>query len=90
MKFFEKGLQIGDCGVYDIEPLELSEKRLVSRAIDNRISGFILARIFEELQQDGCRPDATVYAVNAVQEEVGGNGAMMIADRLFSRRGYCF
>lgn len=79
----EKGLQVGCCAVYDIDPLELSEKRLVSRAIDNRISGFILARIFEELQQPGQRPEATVYAVNAVQEEVGGNGAMMIADRLF-------
>ncbi len=83
IEVFERGLQIGDCGVYDIAPLELSEKRLVSRAIDNRISGFILARIFEEVQKQGSRPEATVYAVNAVQEEVGGNGAMMIADRLY-------
>lgn len=78
----ERGLQIGDCGVYDIDPMDLSEKRLVSRAIDNRISGFILARIFEELKKAENAPEATVYAVNAVQEEVGGNGAMMITDRL--------
>ena len=83
IEVFERGLQIGDCGVYDIAPLELTDKRVVSRAIDNRISGFILARIFEEVQKDGGRPDATVYAVNCVQEEVGGNGAMMMADRLF-------
>jgi putative aminopeptidase FrvX len=85
-----KGLQVGVCGVYDIEPMELSDQRLVSRAIDNRISGYILARVFEELHAGTERPEVTVYAVNAVQEEVGGNGAMMITDRLMPDVAICF
>ena len=78
----ERGLQIGTCGVYDIEPIELTETRIVSRAIDNRISGYLLARVFETFKTAATQPEATVFAVNAVQEEVGGNGAMMITDRL--------
>lgn len=79
----ERGLRVGIYGVYDIEPLKLTEKRLVSRAIDNRISGYILARVFEELKGEKALPQANLYAVNAVQEEVGGNGATMVAHRLF-------
>ena len=78
----ERGLRVGCCGVYDVEPLELTDNRLVSRAIDNRISGYILARVFENLKAEASAPEATLYAVNAVQEEVGGNGAIMIANRL--------
>ena len=79
----ERGLNVGAYGVYDVEPVELTENRLVNRAIDNRISGYILARVFENLKTESASPEATLYAVNAVQEEVGGNGAVMIANRLF-------
>jgi len=76
----ELGLRVGHPAVYADAPEELGAHYLVSRAIDNRIGGFILARVLANLAAD--RPAATVYAVNAVQEEIGGHGAKMVAHRL--------
>ena len=49
------------------------------RALDNRLGGFVLAMVLRELATEGERPAATVYALNAVQEEIGGHGARMAA-----------
>lgn len=78
----ELGLRVGHPAVYAAEAEEMGEHFLVSRAIDNRIGGFILAQVFANLshQREALRP--TVYAVNAVQEEIGGHGAKMVAHRL--------
>ncbi len=84
-----RGLRVGHFGVYDYEPLELSENRLTSRAIDNRISGYILARVFENLKQ-GEQPQVSTYVVNAIQEEIGGHGATMVSYRLFPDVAICF
>jgi putative aminopeptidase FrvX len=78
----ERGLRVGVFGVYDLEPMSLTDKRITGRAIDNRISGYILARVFANLKSAATPPAVTVFAVNAVQEEVGGNGAIMITNRL--------
>jgi putative aminopeptidase FrvX len=78
----DRGLRVGIFGVYDQEPMSLTDKRLTGRAIDNRISGYILARVFANLRAAATPPAVTVLAVNAVQEEVGGNGAVMITRRL--------
>jgi putative aminopeptidase FrvX len=74
------GVRVGNPAVLDGAPSFLSENRLVGRAIDNRIGGYILTRVLSEL------PDATlackVTAANSVQEEIGGAGARMMAYRL--------
>ncbi len=77
----EMGIRVGNPIVYDDEPLELSSSRLIGRALDNRIGGFILAQVMAKLAAKD-RIASTVYAVNAVQEEIGGHGAKMIAYRL--------
>src|ERR1700676_1704341 len=56
--------------------------RIVGRAIDNRIGGFIVSQVLETLKNDSSRPAATLLAVNAVQEEIGGSGVKMISYRL--------
>lgn len=76
-----RGLRVGHVGVYDESPLELTEKRLIGRAIDNRIGGYIITQVLKRLK-DGKKHIANVCAVNAVQEEIGGNGAKMAAYRL--------
>jgi endoglucanase len=78
----ERGIRVGIFAVYDSGPMELSETRLCGRAIDNRISGYLLNRVFSVLKEKRGELHATVHAVNAVQEEVGGNGAVMISRRL--------
>lgn len=76
----ERGILVGHPAVYADAALSLTENRLIGRALDNRIGGFIIAEVMHRLAESP--PTATVYAVNAVQEEIGGNGARMITYRL--------
>jgi putative aminopeptidase FrvX len=74
------GLRVGHVGVYADGAEEISPHFLSGRALDNRVGGFIIAEVLRALA--ATRPVATVHAVNAVQEEIGGNGARMITHRL--------
>ncbi len=78
------GLRVGHPMVYSdaAEFMGPHKDRLMGRAIDNRIGGFIIAEVLQRLHKKSRRPAATVIGVNAVQEEIGGNGAAMIAHRL--------
>jgi endoglucanase len=76
----ERGIRVGHPMVFDVEARELTAHRITARAIDNRLGGFIIAQVMANLADD--RPECTVTAANSVQEEIGGNGAQMIAHRL--------
>lgn len=76
------GIRVGHPIVYTDTVEMLGAHRLVGRAIDNRIGGFIIAEVIARLSRAKKRPQATVIAVNAVQEEIGGHGAKMAAHRL--------
>lgn len=74
------GLRVGHPAVYSDSVEEFGKNRLVGRALDNRLGGFIIAQVMARLSKK--KPKATVIAVNAVQEEIGGHGAKMAAHRL--------
>jgi putative aminopeptidase FrvX len=76
------GIRVGHPMVYSDAAEELANGKLMGRALDNRIGGFIISEVLRELAAKKKRPVATAIAVNAVQEEIGGNGAVMIAHRL--------
>jgi putative aminopeptidase FrvX len=76
------GIRVGHPIIYTDSAEEMGHGKLVGRALDNRIGGFIIAQVIAELSKKKKRPAATAIAVNAVQEEIGGNGAMMVAHRL--------
>ena len=76
----ERGIRIGHPAVYEEHVEELTEKRLIGRALDNRLGGYVIAQVVARLAAD--RPAASIVALNAVQEEIGGNGARMAAYRL--------
>jgi putative aminopeptidase FrvX len=78
----EAGIRVGHPIVYADTVEEIGPHRLVGRAIDNRVGGFIIAEVIARLSRAKKRPLATVIAVNAVQEEIGGHGAKMAAHRL--------
>lgn len=59
----------------------LSDEMLCGRALDNRIGGFVIARVLEILKLRQSELNVNVIALNAVQEEVGGFGARMMAYR---------
>ena len=77
-----RGIRVGHPAVFDEAVEELMPGRLVGRALDNRIGGFIIAQVLARLAEAPVRPAATVYALNAVQEEIGGHGAQMATYRL--------
>jgi endoglucanase len=76
------GIRVGHVMVYSDAAEFIGHNKLMGRAIDNRIGGFIIAEVMQRLSQKKKRVPSTVIAVNAVQEEIGGNGAMMVAHRL--------
>ena len=76
----ELGIRVGHPAVYADEAERLGSHRIAGRALDNRIGGFILSQVMARLFKS--RPLANVVALNAVQEEIGGNGARMAAFRL--------
>lgn len=76
------GIRVGHPAVYIDGVEEIGVHRLVGRALDNRIGGFIIAEVIARLSKRKTPLPASVIAVNAVQEEIGGHGAKMAAYRL--------
>ena len=76
------GIRVGTPAIFVDDAIEFAEDRIVGRALDNRVGGFILTLILEELRVAKKRPTATTFAANAVQEEVGCRGAQMVAHRI--------
>jgi putative aminopeptidase FrvX len=76
------GIRVGHPAVYTDAVEQLGPKHILGRALDNRAGGYILSQVISNLSKRAERLPATVYAVNAVQEEIGGHGARMIAHRL--------
>ncbi len=73
---------IGDSAVIDARFIELPNRRIVSRAIDDRIGAFV---VLEALRLYHASPGtARVVAVATSQEEIGfhGGGAMVAASRV--------
>jgi putative aminopeptidase FrvX len=76
----ERGIRVGHPAVYAEQVEELTESRLIGRALDNRLGGFVVAQAMKRLAEE--RPVATIVGLNAVQEEIGGNGARMATYRI--------
>ena len=75
------GLRVGDRAVYLDGPLMMN-KRLVCRALDDRLCGFITAETARVLHERKISPTWNIAFVNSVQEEVGCIGAEMVTYRL--------
>ena len=72
-------LAIGDAGVIDSKLVELPNRRIVSRSIDDRIGAFV---VLEALRRYAAKPGAArVVAAATAQEEIGysGGGARVAA-----------
>ena len=74
-------VRVGDVGVIDVDPIELPNGRIASRAMDNRIGCFVAleaARLVKEA--GGAAFD--VVAVAAAQEETTFGGSTTVTHRL--------
>lgn len=76
------GIHPGTVITFEDELMELNEKYVVGRALDNRAGGFMIAEVIRRISEKGIELPFGLYAVNAVQEEIGLKGAKMIAHRI--------
>ncbi len=76
------GIRVGHPAVYSDSAEPFGKNRIVGRALDNRIGGFIISEVIRELSAKSKRPSATCVALNAIQEEIGGWGATMATKTL--------
>jgi putative aminopeptidase FrvX len=67
-------VRVGDVAVIDVEPIEMPNDRLVSRALDNRIGCFVAAEAARLVAEAGGAP-GDVLALAVVQEETSFAGA---------------
>ncbi|MDZ7682124.1 MAG: M42 family metallopeptidase [Fodinibius sp.] len=77
-----KLVQIGDPITYADDFDYLSDDILSGRALDNRIGGFVIAQVLENISERRDELNVNVVALNSVQEEVGGYGARMMSYRI--------
>lgn len=76
------GVHVGCVITYEDELMELNNRYYTGRALDNRIGGFMIAEVARLLKESKTKLPFGLYIVNSVQEEVGLNGAQMIARRI--------
>ena len=74
----EKHLKIGDVGCYVGDYMELKEKNICAKGIDDRIGCYILAEALKQVTT----PYNDLYFVFSTQEEVGLRGATVAANRI--------
>lgn len=76
------GIHVGSVITFDDELMELNDKYMVGRALDNRIGGYMIAEVARRIRENRIELPFGLYIVNAVQEEIGLRGAEMIAHRI--------
>lgn len=76
------GVHVGCVAVFEDELIELNDKFLTGRALDNRIGGYMIAEVARRLHDNHIKLPFTLYVVNAVQEEIGLRGAEMISRKI--------
>ena len=74
----EELIRAGDAGVWEGEPVELRNDRVVSRALDNRLGAYVALEAARRVAEAG-DAQVDVVAVAAVSEEVGLFGARTAA-----------
>jgi putative aminopeptidase FrvX len=72
---------IGDPGVIEQPPVELSDDLIAARGLDNRVGAFVALEALR-LLSEGERPAADVWAVATSQEEITFGGARTSAHHL--------
>lgn len=76
------GIQVGNLITYADEFFVMNKNKLVSRGLDNRIGGFVLAQVARLLKINNIQLPYGLYITNSVQEEVGKRGAQMITPHI--------
>ncbi|WP_185864663.1 M42 family peptidase [Blattabacterium cuenoti] len=76
------GVHVGCIVTYPDKFFIMNDNYFVSRALDNKIGGFIIAEVTKMLVENSIDLQYGLYIVNSVQEEVGLKGAKVISQFL--------
>jgi putative aminopeptidase FrvX len=76
------GIRVGDVITFTDGFREGNFGYWIGRALDNRMGGVIIAEVARRISENKIKLPFGLYIVNSVQEEVGLNGATMIAERI--------
>ncbi|HLM66286.1 MAG TPA: M20/M25/M40 family metallo-hydrolase, partial [Longimicrobium sp.] len=68
----KRGVRVGDPGIVDARMVELGNRLIASRAVDNRVGAFVVLEVLRELTREGGAAEVT--AVATAQEEIGYHG----------------
>ncbi|HEX8395712.1 MAG TPA: M42 family metallopeptidase, partial [Longimicrobium sp.] len=68
----KRGVRVGDPGIVDARLVELGNRLIASRAVDNRVGAFVVLEVLRELSREGGAAEVT--AVATAQEEIGYHG----------------
>jgi putative aminopeptidase FrvX len=78
----EMGIHVGCVITYEDEFTIINNQYYCGRALDNRMGGFCIAEVARLLHENKIELPFSLYIVNSVQEEVGLNGAHMVANTI--------
>ncbi|ACY40407.1 peptidase M42 family protein [Blattabacterium sp. (Blattella germanica) str. Bge] len=76
------GVHVGCIITYPDEFFIMNHNYFISRALDNKIGGFIIAEVAKMIMENNIHLKFGLYIVNSVQEEVGLRGAKMISQTI--------
>lgn len=77
----DMGIRPGTPMVYDTK-FEERKGNYISRALDNRIGGYMIAEVARKLHKNGDKLPFGLYITNSVQEEIGLCGAKMVVESI--------
>ncbi len=78
----DMGIEVGTPITFQDGYMELGDKWICGRALDNKIGGFMIAEVARKLYEKEITLPYQLHIINAVQEEVGLRGAKMIAENI--------
>ncbi|WP_185878081.1 zinc-binding metallopeptidase family protein [Blattabacterium cuenoti] len=76
------GIYVGCMISYPNQFFFMNKKFIVSKALDNKIGGFIIAEAIKMIIKNNIDLKYGLYIVNSVQEEIGLKGAKMISNNI--------
>jgi len=83
----DEGIRVGSTVTYHTNFRRLSEHRVASKSLDNRIGLYLLLKLAEHLHSNP--PRATVHIVGSVQEEFSIRGVLPTFERLEPEAAIC-
>ena len=85
------GIRVGNPVLFDDKMEILNDKYVVSRAIDDKMGGFITAEVIRAMSKECGKWDMPfdLIAVNSAQEEIGLRGAQLVAHRIKPTLAIC-